>query len=69
MTMLQVLAAEMAGLHRLVLHIGEPSGRESVVQATEILQDTLAAGGSMDTAELVSRITAIGFEWGQSDGN
>jgi hypothetical protein len=68
MTMLQALAAEMAGLYRLVLHIGAVSGRESVVQATAILRDTLAAGGSMDTAELVSRIDAMGLEWGRSDG-
>jgi hypothetical protein len=69
MTMLQALAAEMAGLYRLVLHIGEPSGRASVVQATAIFRDTLAAGGSIDTAELVSRIEAMGLEWGHSDGN
>ena len=69
MTMLQALAAEMAGLHLLVLHIGEPSGRESVVQATATLGDTLAAGGSVDTAELISRIEAMGLEWGHSDGN
>ena len=69
MTMLQALAAEMAGLYRLVLHIGEPSGRASVGQARAILRDTLAAGDSTDTAELVSRIEAMGLEWGHSDGN
>jgi len=69
MTMLQALAAEMAGLHLLVLHIGEPSVRESVVQARVILRDTLAAGDSTDTAELISRIEAMGLEWGYSDGN
>jgi hypothetical protein len=69
MTMLQALAAEMAGLYRLVLHIGDRSGRESVVQATAILRDTLAAGDSTDTAEVISRIEAMGLEWGHSDGN
>jgi hypothetical protein len=69
MTMLQALAAEMAGLHLLVLHIGEPSGRESVVQATAILRDTMASTGPTDTAELVSRIEGMGLEWGHSDGN
>jgi hypothetical protein len=69
MTMLQALAAEMAGLYRLVLHIGEPSGRESVVQATAILRDTRASTGPKDTGELLSRIEAMGLEWGHSDGN
>ena len=69
MTMLQALAAEMAGLYRLVLHIGEPSGRASVQLARATLRDTIAAGGSIDAAELVSRIGAMGLEWGHSDGN
>ena len=69
MTMLQALAAEMAGLYRLVLHIGEPSARESVVQATAILRDAMASIGPADTAELVSRIEGMGLEWGHSDGN
>jgi ADP-ribosylglycohydrolase len=69
MTLLQLLAAEMAGLYLLVLHIGEPSGRASVQLAMAILRETLAAGGSMDTAELVSRIEAMGLEWGHGDGN
>jgi len=69
MTMLQALAAEMGGLHRLVLHIGRPAGRASVEQATAILRETLAAGGSTDTAELIGRIDAMGLEWGRSDGN
>ena len=69
MTMVQALAAEMADLHRLVLHIGEASGSESVAQAKAILRGLLAAGGSLDTAELVSRIEDMGLEWGHSDGN
>jgi hypothetical protein len=69
MTMLQALAAEMAGLYLLVLHIGEPAGRASVQLATATLRDALAAGGSIDAAELVSRIEAMGLEWGHSDGN
>ena len=48
----------MAGLHLLVLHIGEPAGRESVVQTTANLRDTLAADGVIDTGELLSRIEA-----------
>ncbi len=69
MTMVQALAAELAGLYLLVLHIGEPAGRASVQLATATLRDTLAAGRSTNTAELISRIEAMGLEWGRSDGN
>ena len=69
MTLLQLLAAEMAGLPRLVLHVGDPSGRVSVEQATAILREGLTTGGLTDTAELIRLIETLGMEWGQSDGN
>jgi hypothetical protein len=69
MTLLQALAAEMAGLHRLIMHIGDPSGRQPVEQATAILRDVLAAGGSTETAEGIRLIEAMNMEWGRSDGN
>ncbi len=69
MTLLQLLAAEMAGLDGLVLHVGDPSGRVSVEQATTILRDALPAAGATDVARLISRIESLGLEWGRSDGN
>jgi hypothetical protein len=69
MTLLQLLAAEMAGLDRLVLHVGDPSGRASVEQAVAVLRDDLAAAGATDTTELISRIESLGLAWGHSDGN
>jgi hypothetical protein len=69
MTLLQLLAAEMAGLAGLVLHVGEPSGRASVEQATGFLRDSLAAAGTTDTAGLIDRIESLGLAWGHSDGN
>jgi hypothetical protein len=69
MTLLQLLAAEMAGLDRLVLHIGDPSGRVSVEQATAVLRDDLESAGATDTTELIRRIESLGLAWGHSDGN
>jgi hypothetical protein len=66
MTLLQLLAAEMAGLDRLVLHVGE---RVSVEQATVVLRDALAADTSTSTAELITLIEAVGMDWGHRDGN
>ncbi len=68
MTFLQALAAEMAGIDRLVLHVGDSSGRAPVDQAGALLRDVLAVPDPMDTAALVGRIESIGLEWGHSDG-
>jgi Poly (ADP-ribose) glycohydrolase (PARG) len=69
MTLLQTLAAEMAGVDELVMHIGDASGRAPVEEAGALLRDALAEPGPMDTAALVGRIESIGLEWGHSDGN
>jgi hypothetical protein len=69
MTLLQALAAEMAGVDRLVLHIGDSSGRAPVGQAWALLRDVLAEPEQVGTAELVGRIESLGLGWGQSDGN
>jgi hypothetical protein len=69
MTLLQALAAEMAGVDRLVLHIGDSSGRAPADQARALLRDVLAEPDLMGTNELVGRIESLGLQWGQSDGN
>ena len=69
MTLLQALAAEMAGIDRLVLHIGDSSGRAPVDQAGTLLRDVLAEPDTMSTNELIGRIESLGLQWGQSDGN
>jgi hypothetical protein len=65
MTLLQVLAAQLAGVDRLVLHVGDPAGRTSVEAAL-----TAAAGMASATsaAELITRIDALGLSWGVSNG-
>jgi hypothetical protein len=66
MTLIQLLAADMAGVDRLVLHIGAPSGRTNVERAQDLARDLATATSA---AELIARIEALGFEWGVSDGN
>jgi hypothetical protein len=65
MTMLQLLAAEMAGLDVLEMHVGDPSGRASVEQAVSLLDGQTSVE---DCATLISRVEAIGREWGHSSG-
>jgi Poly (ADP-ribose) glycohydrolase (PARG), Macro domain fold len=66
MTLLQVLAADMAGVARLVLHVGDPSGRTSLDHALALAADLASES---DTAELIGRAEAMGMAWGVSDGN
>jgi hypothetical protein len=69
MTLLQALAAEMAGVAELVIHIGDPTGRVAVDKAGDLLRGLLAEPDPAGTDELVGRIHALGLEWGLSDGN
>mgnify|MGYP000138550059 CR=1 FL=1 len=66
MVTLQAIAAAMAGLTRLVLHIGGPEGEEPVAQARELLTELRPVSRVSD---LVGRLVARGFPWGLSDGN
>ena len=69
MTLLQLLAAEMAGAESLVMHVGEAAGRVAVDQAESLLRSGLSEPALVGTVALVDRIEALGLEWGQSDGN
>jgi hypothetical protein len=65
MSLLQIVAAQMAGLHRLVLHVGDPSGRLPVEQALGLARDLSAV---TSTHNLIVRLPFVGLEWGVSDG-
>jgi hypothetical protein len=65
MTLVQILAADMAGIAPLVLHIGNSSGRESVERARALVADLAAA---TRTDELIGFLDALGLEWGVSNG-
>jgi hypothetical protein len=66
MTLLQLLAADLAGVARLELHVGDPTGRTSVERALALASDLATA---TNATELVERAGALGFSWGVSDGN
>lgn len=66
MTLLQILAADMAGVARLVFHVGDPSGRTSAERALALAPD-LAIATSAD--DLIASVEALGLVWGVSDGN
>jgi hypothetical protein len=69
MTTLQVLAAEMAGLHQIVLHTGDHTGAAAVSNVRRFLKEHLFDGSPLAVGEAIHRIDAVGFEWGVSDGN
>lgn len=69
MATLQVLAAEMAGLERLVFHTGEAAGAAALEAAIRLIGTDLASGPASNTGDMIERIASIGFEWGVSDGN
>lgn len=68
MSLLQLLAAGMAGVDRLVFHTIGPEGAEPFEDAMRILEDELAPAGEMSPQELLDRIVGMGFSWGMTDG-
>ncbi|MBY0395427.1 MAG: hypothetical protein K2X91_03015, partial [Thermoleophilia bacterium] len=69
MTAIQVLAAEIAGLERLVLHTGDPSGDAAIAGTRRLFEDTLRPDSPLTADEVIARLDAAGFAWGVSDGN
>lgn len=67
MSMLQLIAAGMAGLAQLVFHTASAEGT-SLSDAEQIIREQLAVGGPLAIGELIDRIDAMAFEWGRSEG-
>ncbi len=67
MSMLQLIAAGMAGVERLVFHTASAEGT-SLSDAEQIIREQLATGQSYATSDLIDRIDAMAFEWGRSEG-
>ncbi len=68
MAALQVVAARMAGLERLVFHTGSPGGDVPLTDARSLIGE-LTVGKAINTADLLAAIEEQGFHWGVSDGN
>jgi hypothetical protein len=68
MALLQLLAARLARIDRLVFHTGEPAGAESFTKAHQLLE-RLTISSNLDIADSITAIEAMKFHWGVSDGN
>ena len=56
----------MASVDRLVLQVGDPSGRTGVERALAMAPDLATATSA---AELIASVEALGLAWGVGDGN
>jgi Poly (ADP-ribose) glycohydrolase (PARG) len=68
MSLLQLLAARLAGIDRLIFHTGEPAGAQSFAKAQQLLE-RLTISSALEIADLLTAIEAMKFHWGVSDGN
>jgi hypothetical protein len=68
MAVLQVLAGQMAGVERLVFHTVDADGSDAFDAALGWIEEMLSES-SIETRNLMDRVAAEGFEWGESDGN
>lgn len=69
MTLLQLLAARMAGITRLVFHTGDASGTPAFQQGLQVMAELVTHSSGKSFFELVSQIEAMRFQWGVGDGN
>ena len=67
MPLLQLVAAQLSGIDRLVFHTGAPGGERDLEQARSLLAE-LMAPGRIDTRALLAAITEKKLRWGWSDG-
>jgi len=67
MTILQLLAARLAGVTRLAFYAFDDAGRADFVAGSKALDGVLRGGEPM--AELIERIADLDYCWGTSDGN
>ncbi len=69
MTLLQLLAAHLSDVDRLVFHTGHESGSDAFDRAKRALEhDLIPVGRKPGVSSLLREIEAIGFQWGTSDG-
>ncbi|GAB1543223.1 hypothetical protein NUACC21_58970 [Scytonema sp. NUACC21] len=71
MALLQLLAARLAQVNRLVFHTGvDAIGAQDFATAQRILNEHLApVGSNVEVSALITQLHAMKFQWGVSDGN
>ncbi|MFL5331372.1 MAG: hypothetical protein ACJ8C4_20990 [Gemmataceae bacterium] len=70
MALLQLLAANLAGLDRLVFHTGDAGGTQAFHRANEVMRQLMGFDAEKrNLSDVVSHIESLGLQWGVSDGN
>ncbi len=70
MAMLQLIAADVAGVDRVVFHTVDRAGGVPLKRAHAVLETLAGALGSgVPLPELAACVAQMGFRWGVSDGN
>ena len=67
MTLLQLLAARLAGIDRVRFYAFDDKGRTDARAGEADL--TAAIDGATTVAEILARVDDLDYEWGVSDGN
>ena len=68
MTVLQLVAAQIAGVARVVFHTANVAGGPPLEEAVRVLSEELVPAGEMSADGLLDRVVALDFEWGMSNG-
>lgn len=68
MVLLQLCAATFAGLDSVLFYTVDPTGTRALEEA-QVLAKQLLADSEIDVTGLIDAVFALGFEWGQPDGN
>jgi hypothetical protein len=70
MALLQLFAARLSRLDRLVFHTGDAAGSQAHLRASQTLQQLVESRAQpRKVPDIVLQIESMGFQWGVSDGN
>jgi hypothetical protein len=69
MALLQLLAARLAGVHRLIFHTFDTAGLEDLNRARQLLEQHAPPAQTRRLQDLLTQIQKMSFRWGTSDGN
>jgi hypothetical protein len=68
MSVLQMLAADMAGISQIMFHVGDKTGDAPFDEALETYR-VLRSSQSQTTEKIIWSLAAHHYSWGRSDGN
>jgi hypothetical protein len=68
MALLQLMAARLAQIDKLIFHTNDAIGSEALATAQGILNQDLV-GVDVTVPDILDKIYALAFKWGTSDGN